>query len=1030
MDAMVTNEQQLNEGCDILIQAATPDIYRINAFRISGLNVSATTREISNQVQKNQMMEKYGGKMDNHKSPFPIEPPPDVDKLRQALHRLRDPETRIIDEFFWFWPHSLDTAVKDHALDALSRNEIKTAESLWINYEATLTESNVSRHNLAVLSHLLVLDIELNGNSLAKKERAKRDKYWKDTFKRWKLLLEHEGFWSRLTARVRQMDDPRLTTGFVRRLREALPFAILQINGIMAVKFAEQGKGEEAKRYMELIRSSGFDNDVIDRALKTAIDPVRKRIKVICHSASDETEKNNIRGIEFGKQILIQTQNPLKVLNTLLPKKNIIIEGAEDDITDSVFNCYIRYVNKTEDYVSALELIKSIKNFINSDTSKVRIDEKIKSINDILEYSNFWRLEGYFSYPSNYIDMMEKAYDLEEALKFDETIDVLRKGIYSLPEIQESGSLRKQFLHCIAYCLRRKSVNIYNEAFDENNSEFNKIYYNMVKYRVYISEYSDINCAHCYGIIYSTYYTRTIDGIEHPFCNTCNKRINRKLNNLEEELKKEIKKALDLIQLSKFLSPNYNPTKIDFAVIKESADKRNISSEEISVLLMNFNLLDISETINLLTLGGGKKDSKIFRHLISLLESQNNKARIKSFYTLINDHPALFKELNPYFLVNEIVFSDLLKFVFDPQYNISEEIKQDILNYLLREGNSHNCFRLLGIPGISKQQKNIFNNIVNRLIESIHELISNISVDKISFKHGELGAIIHKASEISNILKNKCIYAIISAASGDKEKAVRIISEIYKDKKVEQLFFQLLHSKDPMFYLQVRVQYYEYLLGHWDTNVRKMSIEWLNVNITDNQRKIKYLITSLADPENSIKTFVRDEIKKYPEEAVLLLLDAGYTNNPVQFANIYSLLKTILFNLNWNSPKAISLNSLIKVCLTHKDIEISQLIFNSIEKSYPNWTSSHDVKSCLKNIKYTSKMGQGHNSKIANEMLAKMKTTTFWNQLLIIFSGSEELSSKNDANWFELDMLEKEMKHDISIKNDNNSYLKIKDAKK
>lgn len=78
--SFTTNETQniAKLDCEILIQAATPDIYRINAFRISGLNVNATTREISTQVQKNQMMEKYGEKMDNHKSPFPIEPAPDL----------------------------------------------------------------------------------------------------------------------------------------------------------------------------------------------------------------------------------------------------------------------------------------------------------------------------------------------------------------------------------------------------------------------------------------------------------------------------------------------------------------------------------------------------------------------------------------------------------------------------------------------------------------------------------------------------------------------------------------------------------------------------------------------------------------------------------------------------------------------------------------------------------------------------------------------------------------------------------------
>jgi len=995
--------------CEILLQAATPDIYRINAFRISGLNVSATTREISNQVQKNQMLEKYGGKMDNHKSPFPIEPPPDIDKLRQALHRLRDPETRIIDEFFWFWPHSIDSEVKDHALDALSRSDIKTAESLWINYEATLTESNVSRHNLAVLSHLLALDIELNGNSLAKEESANRDKYWKDTFKRWKLLLEHEGFWSRLTARVRQMDDPRLTTGFVKRLREALPYAILQINGMIAVEFAENGKEEEAKRHLDLIRSSGFDSAVIDRALRTAIEPVRKRIKVICLSANDETEKNNKRGIEFARQVLTHTQNPLKILKILLPENNIIIEGAEDDILVNVFKCYVLYVNKTEDYVSALELMNSINNFINSNASKAKVDDKIKLIEDVLEYSNFWRLEGYYSYPSNCVEMMETACGMEEALNYDGAVELLRKGLFSLPEIQESDLLRKQFLHCIAYCLRKKSVKLYIEAFDKYNFEFDKVYNNLVKYRVFISEYTSIiNCAHCFGSIYSTYYTRTVNGTKQPFCNSCNDRIDREIEDLKSKLKEDLKKAFDLISLSKFLSPNHKPTIKDYKVIKESADERNIRSAEISDLLLKFNLLDLSETIKLLAQQSGNKDSKLCNHLVSILKSQNTKGRIKTFDTLLNYHSVLLNDLYPYFSNNETIFSAFVKFVFDGQNNLSADKKQDVLNNLLRADNYNICFRLINILGISNDQQNSIDAIVKRLIEFIEEIITNISFDEISFKYGQLGEIIQSASQISEDLKSKCIHAIFSAASKDKNKALRIIFAIYEDKQAEQLFFQILYSNDLLFDKQMRILYYEYLLGHWDATLRKKSIEWLNTNISENHAKIKYLIKSLADPDSSIQSFTIDQIKKYPEEAAVLLLEASFTNNPTLIVNIHSLLKTILFNLNWNSPKAISLSLLIITCLTNKDKEISQLIFNIIEKQFPDWNSSQDVKSCLKNIKYTAKLGQGHNSKIANEMLTKLKTS-IGSRLLITFSGSEQSDTHTVPDWCELVILEKEI---------------------
>lgn len=388
---MFTNETELKDGCEILLQAATPEIYRINAFRISGLDVNASTREISNQLQKNQLFEKYGNKSENTDSPFPIHPKPDTDQIRQALHRLRDPETRIIDEFFWFWPHSLEPNQKDNALELLSRKEIKSAESLWISYEATLTESNVSKHNLAVLSHLLALEIELNGNNLTTKEDLKRrDKYWKDTFKRWKLLLGHEGFWRRLMARVRQTDDPRLTTGFVKRLRESLPTTILQINALLALKAAESDDEQEAIRHLDLMRKSGFSKEVVAITLKRIVNPLRSRIKVICKSLTDETQENPESELIACKKILKQTKDILKILDILLPTDSVIKEGAHDEVALTGTNLAISCVNATKDYESIIPIFEELKKIVKGESARIRVEKNYDIFKSNLEYFNLY----------------------------------------------------------------------------------------------------------------------------------------------------------------------------------------------------------------------------------------------------------------------------------------------------------------------------------------------------------------------------------------------------------------------------------------------------------------------------------------------------------------------------------------------------------------------------------------------------------------------------------------------------------------
>ncbi len=371
---MVPKINSIENGCEILIRAAVPEIYRMNAFRISGLDVNSSTREITNQLRKNQMFEKYGDVSVKEDSPFPIVPSPDNDEIRLALQRLRDPETRLIDEFFWFWPHSFESTSSDEALEHLSKNEITSAESIWLNNEATLTESNVSSHNLAVLSHLQALDHELNEQDIT---NDKLDENWELTFKRWKVLFTHEGFWSCLTARVREMNDPRLTTGFIKRLRESLPSAILQINAKLALNAAEKGDTAKANHHIQLINKSKFGNGAALNAINRVIEPVRNRIKITCKRFNDVPYTDPKSELSAGKKLLEETKSALKILDVLLPSDSPIREGAHDEIGLAALGFIINYSNKTNDdnLEEALNTLEDIKSIVLGESAVSRVKQ-------------------------------------------------------------------------------------------------------------------------------------------------------------------------------------------------------------------------------------------------------------------------------------------------------------------------------------------------------------------------------------------------------------------------------------------------------------------------------------------------------------------------------------------------------------------------------------------------------------------------------------------------------------------------------
>jgi len=127
--------QPVSSECKPLMDVAHADLYFDNPFRITGLRVDATSREITKQADALKYLEELGHGAGAHIGAFALNPPPSVDKIREAIARLKDPEKRLIDEFFWFWPDRFGESAKDPALQAVDQGDQNTAYQLWIERE-------------------------------------------------------------------------------------------------------------------------------------------------------------------------------------------------------------------------------------------------------------------------------------------------------------------------------------------------------------------------------------------------------------------------------------------------------------------------------------------------------------------------------------------------------------------------------------------------------------------------------------------------------------------------------------------------------------------------------------------------------------------------------------------------------------------------------------------------------------------------------------------------------------------------------
>src|ERR1017187_5902489 len=146
--------------CNPLLGIATEDLFRKNSFRVSGLPVDATTREISKHIDKLKQMTELGLGGGARRGPLTLEPPPTPDDIREAHQNLKDPERRILDEFFWFWPEDFGSSQTDPSIQALAAGDCDTALAIWKAKETSPSDGVVAMHNIAVFWHVKALDTE------------------------------------------------------------------------------------------------------------------------------------------------------------------------------------------------------------------------------------------------------------------------------------------------------------------------------------------------------------------------------------------------------------------------------------------------------------------------------------------------------------------------------------------------------------------------------------------------------------------------------------------------------------------------------------------------------------------------------------------------------------------------------------------------------------------------------------------------------------------------------------------------------
>ena len=345
--------------CKVMLDIATPDLYRQNAFRVLNLPTTVTAEELSRRQKKLRLMEKLGaGAAESEPNCFPLDPPADGEAIRRATQRLHDPVSRLIDELFWFWPIDAE-AEDDEGLRLLRAGDLAAARSFWLNWMRQNGDRGPICHNFAVLYHAQALDIELRADATARDPgTVKRlEACWSNAFLHWHIVAPQHYLWNCLNERAQHLDDPRLTGGVVRQIRKTLPQAILRINVQLAVGYAHNGKVEDAKRHLGYIcRSDTFPG--ASAILEDELGPSFEQVSRACSNASSESKANPPQAAAIAKRLVADIQPLLTSIDALLDDVNSHRQAIHDLVSRTIRGCTIDYGNNTEEWAQCLSCSK------------------------------------------------------------------------------------------------------------------------------------------------------------------------------------------------------------------------------------------------------------------------------------------------------------------------------------------------------------------------------------------------------------------------------------------------------------------------------------------------------------------------------------------------------------------------------------------------------------------------------------------------------------------------------------------------
>lgn len=375
----------------MLMQMCTENVYNNNIFHVLGLPIDATPKKIRRRREDIEAANTLGG--DSWKNEFKYllggRATPTFEEVISAFERLEDPEFRLLSEFFWVWP----TSDSDSAVEEIITGDRSRAIKTWETDAVGIGEKRlIAQHNLAVIYQFYAIDAEqqlldqlkINATLLDDREgsefKSKLCEYWERSFTYWEEIVDNDEFWDRFVERLKATNDPRLTTGLARRIREEFPVAFDNINAGLAVAYARINKFEEAKRHVDYMIKTMKGLDNVDESFKIIFEPMERRVALLIARYDEKAKEDGKSAKDCVDKLLSETEEIRRVALALLRNGQRLRVKLFTDIVSACNRYQVIYGNATQDWKVCSEILEKLKAMDKTEDLRRLIDENTKVI--------------------------------------------------------------------------------------------------------------------------------------------------------------------------------------------------------------------------------------------------------------------------------------------------------------------------------------------------------------------------------------------------------------------------------------------------------------------------------------------------------------------------------------------------------------------------------------------------------------------------------------------------------------------------